>query len=69
MILKDKNGARDVTQLVKMLVEHAVNPKYCINQVWWLMPRIPALGRWKQEDQENTGILKYIANSRPAWAN
>lgn len=34
-------------------------------QTWWHMPVIPALGRWKKEDQEFKFILSYILNLRP----
>jgi predicted transposase YdaD len=35
--------------------------------VWWCIPIILALERWKQEDQEFKVIMTYIARSRLVW--
>lgn len=65
-MLKDENGARNVAQWVKCLLSiqeaQSSNPKYCINQAWWRMPVIPAIGRWRPANPKWKGILKYRVN-------
>ena len=41
--------------------------QHCVHQSWWYTPVIPALGRYKQEDQEFKVILCYTENLRLAW--
>lgn len=36
-------------------------------ELWGSMLSIPALGTWRQEDQESKDTLHYIASQRPAW--
>lgn len=38
------------------------------NWVWWCMSMIPALGRWKREDQEIEVVLGYRVSFGSAWA-
>jgi hypothetical protein len=35
--------------------------------VWWPLPVIPALRRWKQKDFKFKANLCHIASLRPAW--
>lgn len=53
---KDKNSlaiTRLETQpLCLSGIHRALGPIPSINWAWWHMPIIPALVRWKQEDQE-----------------
>lgn len=48
-------GTREVVQLAKCLSHKHVDlsseaPNPCKSQVWWLVPVIPALEMWRQED-------------------
>lgn len=57
---------------LKMVVVLQPLPRLCKAQLeshlWWHLPAIPALERWKQKDPEFKAILTYTASSRPAWA-
>lgn len=39
-----------------------------IQRGWWHMSRIPALGRWRWENQEFKGIFSYLVSLGLAWA-
>jgi hypothetical protein len=36
--------------------------------VWWWVPVLPALGRWRQEDQEFKVNLSFIVSLKTVWA-
>lgn len=40
----------------RVLAQHTQSPRFnpqdCIDQMWWHMPIIQVLGKWKQEDQK-----------------
>ena len=43
------------------------NVEYHINEAWQDMPIIPALRKWRQEDEEFNVIFNYIVTLKSAW--
>lgn len=58
--------------LGKLRLRHAIHfqiiaKKQIISRVWWLIPVVLAVRRWRQEVSEFKVSLSYIQSSKPAW--